>query len=338
MKKILIFLFSLIVGSIIFGLVMDKIGWKSLVLTLSTFNGLGGFVVILLTFLMALVGILRWHFILKTQGYNLSFWGLTQIWIAGFAISYVTPVALYGGEVFRSYSLKKKYDIPWHKNIASIVVETLLEATFLLQFLVFGLLSFFVLFGFPPQKIGLLIGMTILVLFIVLSFFYFKSYKGESMIKGILGLVGIKKLKKGVLLLDVEKEVFRFFRPGKKYIWQGLSLSFLRYFLSFLRCWFLIYFLGGGLNILKSAAILSSVKLSYAIPIPAALGSLEAIQTAIFPLLGLKARMGTAFSLLFRSADMIICVLGIAFLIKLSFNIIKINIIGRIDSLKKKIY
>ena len=339
MKKFLVFLASLFIGIVIFVFVIGKVGLKSIIQSFSLFSGQGGLAIIITTGLICLVSIWQWKFILKTQGYNLSKFNLGKIWVAGFTIRYLTPATFLGGETFKIYSIKKKFSIPWEKSIAATLIEKLLSGSIFLLFSILGIFSFFLLVGFPslrrPADIGIIMGGIILFLVIGLSIFYFKVFKKESILRKLLRFFGMKNNKNDEVILNIEKEIFSFFEPKKRWFWQGVGFAFLKHSLVLIRCFLIIFFLGGGVKILTAFAVYVFAGLAYFIPIPAALGTLDAAEAFAFGFLGLGSNMGTAFSLILRGAELLICLIGIVFLIKLGIKLLEGKIIDKIMSYLK---
>ncbi len=334
MKKVLLFVFSFFVGLTVFILVIGRVGIKSVSQAFSLFSGLGGLAIFITTCLIYLVAIWQWKFILKAQGYNLSQFELGKIWLAGFTIRYLTPFAFFGGEAFKIYSIKKLFSVPWEKSIAATFIEKLLSGSIFLLFSIVGIVSFFLLTDVPFQNIGTIVGV-ILVLAIILGIFYSKIFKKESILKKLFSFFGIKNGKNGNVILDTEKEIFSFFRPKKRWMWQGLGFAVLKYSLVLLRCFLIIFFLKGGISILRAFAVYVFVNIAYVFPIPATLGSLEVSQAFAFGFLGLGSNMGTAFSLILRGAELLICLIGVVCLIKLGMRLLKAKIVDKIISFFK---
>jgi uncharacterized membrane protein YbhN (UPF0104 family) len=98
-------------------------------------------------------------------------------------------------------------------------------------------------------------------------------------------------------------------------MWQGILVTILNLLFDILRFWFIIFFLKKGLvNLLFIFPIFAFVNLAYLLPIPTALGSLEALQAISFEALTLGADIGTAFSLILRGADLSLVLIGLIFL------------------------
>jgi len=340
MKKILKFLIALSIGFLIFGLVMKKVGWERINEAFVLFLGFKGLVIVLLTFSIAIISILRWKLILASQGLDTRAKDLGKLWSVGFAMSYLTPVALFGGEAFRIYLCKKKFNFSWEKSAASVVIDKILDGTLFLMFLVAGILAFVFYGYFPSRMMAWLVVLVIGGLSGLLLLFYFKALNKESTLEWLLKRLGIKKEKiknttNGKIIFDTEKEVIRFFSPKRKAFWKGLSLSFLRYFLLFLRAGLIIFFLKEGLEVSRVLAIYGFANLALLAPLPAGLGSLEAASAFSFGTLGLGFATGTIFGMVWRGADLLLCLVGVIFLIKFGADLAGIKILGFFDKLRK---
>ncbi len=316
MKKVLVFLFSFVIGLGLFFLVIEWVGWEEIKETLFAFSGWKGIVILGITLLIWLVGIWKYKFVYKSQGYNFSVWSLGEILFAGFTIAYLFPTTYFGGEVFKFYAIKKKFSLPWKKNLTAIAIEKLISLSILLLFLVVGAVSFLLLSNSLLKNFGIIALVLIGSLTIGLTIFYFKSFKKESILKWFFRFFGIKN-KKNHLVGDIEKEIFLFFDFRKTLMWKGLGIAFLKYLLVLIRCWFLLFFLKGEINIFISLAIFSFFYLSYLFPFPARLGSSEAAQVFAFGYLGLGTATGITFSFILRGAEILIALFGFIFLVKL---------------------
>lgn len=327
MRKFLFFLLFLIIGFVIFGFVIASIGWQAILQPLVFFRYWQGITIFSITLFWAVLNILRWKFILKTQGNNLPFSKIGSIWLSGYAIAYLTPIAMLGGEVSMSIGLKKGLSLSWQKSIASVLILRILNLTSIFLLLLFGFISFFVLTGLPLTSIAstsivMILGLAIIG--IILAIFYHQSFRKKSILRQFLKIFSKKFIfnnSKGFLneqmIFDIEKELFSFFKLKNKAMWQGLGITFLSAFLNLGRLWLILFFLGAQLiGIFQILAIFTFVYVAYVMPFPAALGSLEAGQVFVFSSLGLGVGMATAFSLILRGADFSLALVGIFFLIK----------------------
>lgn len=328
MKKVLLFLISLLIGIGLFVWILKMVGWQEIKNTFLVFTGWQGMVILGLTILMALVGTWKWKEILKGGGTDISFKELLRPYLAGFSIMFLAPIIVFGGEVLRAYILKNKNSIPWSKGMASVIIDRILEWTANLTVIFFGGLFFFLIIGFPPIKLGIVFGGLFLLFLTVITLFYFKSAKRESMLSFF-----IKNNQNQPL--EIEKEIFKFFKIKNKAMWKGFELSFLRAAIMYLRVWLLIIFLGKSIGALPALSVLSFTYLAVMIPIPTALGSHEAIQTFSFNSLGLGASTATAFTMIIRGAELIIALFGVIILFRLGITLLKNTMFKKINNFSK---
>lgn len=327
MKKAFLFLVSLLLGVGLFIWVGKIVGWGEIKNAFLAFTGWQGIVILSLTVLMALVGTWKWREILRGEEVKISFKSLLNPYLAGFAIMFLAPVLLLGGEIFRGYLLKEKNSVPWSKGMASVIIDRILEWTANLAVVFFGALFFFYKIGLPPKNLGIILGIVLFIFTVLISSFYFKIFKQERMAKSILQILGLKNLNHTNSILDIEKEIFNFFKPKNLILWKALSLSFLRAAFMYFRTWLLIIFLGKSLGAMPALSILGFTYLAAMIPIPTALGSHEAIQTFAFNSLGLGLSAATAFTMIIRGAELIIAFCGVMILFRLGISFLKNNLL-----------
>jgi len=316
MKKLLLLLISFLIGIGLFIWVGKMVGWQEIKMAFSVFTGWKGLVIFGLTFLIMLFGIWEWKVILKGKGINISFWELFRPYLAGYSIMYLASIVLVGREAFRSYVLKRKNSVPWPKSIASTIIDRILDFTIELVFIFFGIIFFLLLVGFPPKNLAMIFGGVFLISVIGTSFSYFKISKRESIAKFFIGIF-IPKYRNDHTPLHVEHEIFNFFKIKNRYMWKGFGLTFLEKLVKLLRTWLLILFLGKKISLLPVVSILGFSYLAMMIPIPANLGSHEAVQALVFNSLGLGANIGAVFTMISRGAELIFVLLGAFFFFRL---------------------
>jgi len=339
MKNFFKLLIASSIGFFIFLFVLKIVGWDKIIEAIKLFSGPKGLIIASLTFFIPIISCLNWKNILKSQGFNIPIKELIKLWIAGFAISFVTPFTVLGGEAFQIYFLNKKFDIGWEKSIASVVIRKILSGTFFILFLMIGILSF-CFYGYFPE--GTMIWLVFLIiggLFGSLLFFYFKVLNKESILRWLLKSVGINKEKieshkNGKVIFETEREIIKFFSPRSKTFWRSLFFAFLRYFLLFFRTGLVIFFLGKGIGVLKTLSIYGFTNFALMFPFPAALGSTEAISAFTFNALGMGAGNGTIYAMTLRAADLLLCITGIIFGIKIGLRAASEKIFDFIDKIK----
>ena len=141
------------------------------------------------------------------------------------------------------------------------------------------------------------------------------------MARSALAILGLKNHNHANSILEIEQEIFNFFGLKKRQMWKGFGLTFLRAFVMFLRGWVLVLFLGINLGGFLAFSLLSFTYIAVIIPIPAALGSHEAIQTFAFNSLGLGAPAATAFTMIIRGAELIVALIGTIFVFQIGLGL-----------------
>jgi len=319
-RKVLFFFISLFVGIGLLVWIIRFVGWPQIKSAFLIFTGWHGVIIVLLTFLMLLVGAWKWQMILKNQGYALSNREIIAPYLTCFSMVYLFPMVILGGEIFRSYVLREKHGVPWGKAIASIVIDKILEATSFLIAILAGLTFFLLKIGLPPRNLALILGGVLILFIIGIGFFYFKTFKKQSIVKPLIKFFNRSKLPNGDIL-EMEREMFKFFKIKKKALWQGFGLAFLRVAVTWLRCWVLILFLGKSIGLLPALSVLGFYYFAMMIPIPAALGSHEVVQVFAFNALGLGSSIAPAFTMIQRGAELIMAFIGIIIFFKLGLGL-----------------
>ena len=324
LKNFLLFLISLLIGVGLFFWIIKFVGWRVIKNALSVFTGWQGMVILGLTFLLSLICILKWKEILKGLGIEISFRNLFRPYFAGFSVMYFFPIVLMGGEVLRCYLLKEKKYLSWTKGMASVIIDRVLDWTTNLIIIFLGLAIFLLTVSRLPQNLGLIFGGVFIFWVVGISFFYFKVFKRESLAKFFISLVDFKY--NNAEPLEIEKEIFTFFKPKKAYFWKGFGLAFLEEVIVFLRTFLLVSFLGKKITPLSTIIINGFLYLATMIPIPASIGSLDIVQAFSFNALGFGAGTGVVFTLIIRGAEIILALFGLLILFRLGLNLLKITL------------
>lgn len=309
-KNILYFFISILISAILLCLVLGKFGIKEIWQSFLSFSPVGAFWILILTILYNLTAVWRWQSILKGGGYNISSKKIAPIWLAGIAVGYFTPIAVMGDGVVRAHMLKRNTQVSWKGGITSILIDKIFEGSIFLLIIILGIVVFISGNLAIPSGLGVIL---LLLLFPILgiTFFYSRAFKSQSIIKFISKPV--EKFIQGKMslkALDWEKEVFDFFEVKNKNMWRAVIFCILRGMICWLRCWSLLYFLGLNASGLVALVIAAFTNLSYLFPLPAAIGSHEALQTFAFSQVGLAARSAVAFSFILRAFDSLLYLIG----------------------------
>ena len=119
--------------------------------------------------------------------------------------------------------------------------------------------------------------------------------------------------------MEVEEGIMSFFSAQKKDLLKGMALSFLRHFLYVFRVFLIIYFLTGEIEPGFALVVYGLTILSMLLPLPAALGGMEVMVVLGFGALGFGFATGAAYAVTARSADLVICAIGMILFARLSF-------------------
>jgi uncharacterized protein (TIRG00374 family) len=294
------------------------------------------FIVFPLIFLAVIVvDTLKWRVIIKSEFLAPpSFLKILGARLVGFSVSYLTPSVFFGGEPFRVYLIKGENDFPTEKAISTVILDKLILFSVSFVFFFLGIFFLFYYLNFPLVVdvflflVGLLIGVSVFVLYSKLKKTSFK----KGVLVAVLERLYLNKLKaisnNQEKIREVEREIFLFFDKKRKETFRVMGFSFLEVSLLFLSYWLVVYFLGENLDFFQLFAINSMVYLAYFIPFPAALGSFEVAQAFAFGVFGLNPGSGVAFSLIVRGINLIISALGIGVLVWMEIKLLFQKIIN----------
>jgi len=313
-KKILLFFVSLSIGLAVFFLIGGEAGWGEVAQSLSLIKTWQFFLIAFFFLAGIETAVWVWKMILSRLGVQSNFWALNQAFLAGFTVSYLTPITLVGGEALRLYLLNEKLDISWKKGISSIIVSKMLDFVVLLTFVIGGLAAFFLRGGAFSQKVGSLLILSLGVLISFFVYLFFRGARKKSVVSELLRVVHLDDLletSKGQKLLQYEKEVLEFFNIHDHRFWKIIGATFLQHFFWFIQALLIVFFLVGSLKGLTGPLIVYSfAALGSVLFIPAALGSLEIVEGIAFVALGVPYSVAVVFSLIWRGTRLALCFVG----------------------------
>lgn len=303
-----LFITSLI-GAGIFILILQKVGLEQILNAIKSFSILNGLVVLFLFLLDYSILTWRWGMVLKSQGYNISFGKLFSARLVGFAVNYVTPILYTGGEPARAYVLKKEANVPFVTGLISIIVDEFLEVICGSIFLMIGISFLLSYFSVPSFLLNSLL-VVIIALLIFWLYFYRKLKTEKGFFTSIMSFLRLDKInfinkhKGGVIKL--ENELISFIKYKKSAFLDTILITICSYIIGIMEVKAVTVFLGLNLSwqyiiIIKILTILAGV-----IPIPGALGTLEAADALAFMILGLSTTLGITFALIIRFFNLIL--------------------------------
>lgn len=314
MKKLVFSLISLILGITLFFWLWNEIGWQEIKNNFLRLSVLEAGFLILLSFLIVFLGAIRWRTILKSKGYNFSLKELYAHYLAAFAITYLAPVIVLGGPIFRGYVLssKEKKTVALEKGMAISFIDEVFEYVSAWLMVFSALFLLFLTAGLPLKelRLAILLGFLFLAGFI----FYYFLIKKKSLIKL---LFKAEEQNNGV---KIEREILAFFEIKNKFFQKAFFLSLAKLSVRFFQYWLLLNFLGKPVSFLSGIIVLGVSILSMAPPVSADFGTHDLGSTILFEKIGLGKGAGIAFASLVRGLNLILSILGIGFLIKIGFD------------------
>jgi len=321
----LLILLSLIVGLIIFGFVIFSTGLSEIWSILLKFSILK-FAAILLLFLFGLaLWTYKWNIILKTHNHRLKFRKLFMFRIIDYAIGYVLPTGMFGGETTRAY-LTHKEGVHLPTAISTIIIDRALELTINV---VLGLLCIVYLLANKVLSHNMTIIFTIFLFIMIffLVFFYYNFMNKKGVFTAFLKffrLNNLKFIKKFESKIErVEHYMIRFFNHHKLKFFYALFIAALGWVVFFFQAYLIFYFFGYHVKFITVFLVMILSGFVTTLPMPAYVGILEGGIAGIFMLVKLKASAGVAYSLILRARDIIFIILGFIFLSKMGISLTK---------------
>jgi len=323
-KRIIIFI-SVLIGLGALWYIFDKIPIGQVI---SIFKGVTILQIsfyIILQFVMFYTLTFRWKLILRSQNIkDVDLFSLTNYKVVGYAVSFLTPTAKIGGEPVRAALLSNRHDIPFDKALSSVVIDKTLELTTSASFFVIGALILLMSFVVDPNLRYWIIGVSLFFI-IVFGIFNYRMMSGKTFFLKLFNILGFNKIKKfkkfAKKLKNFERLVIKFYHKDKRFFFQAVLVSALSWILMFFEYSIAGSMLGQDLSPMQIFLIFSFVGAAYLIPIPMALGSLEASQISVFNILKIGSATGVAISLIIRLKDIIISVIGLLMLTVYGFKL-----------------
>ncbi len=263
--------------------------------------------ILLLNSGIVLLFALRWWQIIRAQGYSVPYLAAARYYLAGFAISYLTPGQHFGGEPVQVLFLRQRHKIPGSQALASIALER--GITFLSNFAVLAAGIALILSSGLLDILSLRQALTASVVFLLLPVLYFVLLSFGVLPFGVI----LAKVKIGFILSlrRAEEQLSDLVREKPVLFVQGLALSVLIWLALFLEFWLMIYFLGLTVNTVQLITLVVAGRLALWVPTPGALGALEASQVFAMQALGFDPAYGLGLSLLIRARDILFAVAGL---------------------------
>jgi len=277
----------------------------------------------LLYYLLSVFGILffatlRWYNILLSQKVNINFWRLFAYRLVGSAMSYLTPGPKVGGEFFQSAAMRKE-KISFTQRLSSIVIDRTVELSSSGFFFIIGAIVgvAFLPFNLDFGTRAILISVCIVALYLIYLFFK-QVFSGKSVFHSLFRMFKLHRFKKlekyEQKVIDFERYVIDFYSRDRKHFFISIALTFFTWIGMFAEYYFLLKMFGVSASLLSIFMVVSFVGLAYLLPMPMALGTLEAGQVSAFAIIQASTAIGIGVALIIRAKDIILSLIGVFFM------------------------
>jgi len=235
----------------------------------------------------------------------------------GYAVSYSTPSAHVGGEPVRALMLKKE-GVETSDAFSSVILDKSIEMAGYIIFSAIGLFMVLLTFNIASSFTYIAMFLALAITAFLIIVFFTKLKRNERIFVKLFKkfrLDRFKFVKKFIHKVEeIEISMSGFMNHGSKGFHQCVTITLLLWIFMYVEYYFGLKMIGVSPSLSGIFLIGVFIAISYAVPIPGALGALEAGQISIFTLLGYSPSQAIAFSLLIRARDIMRTLIGYFFL------------------------
>ncbi len=268
----------------------------------------------------------RWWLLLYAQGYALPYHNLIAYRLATFAVSYFTPGPHFGGEPLQVYLVSARHKVPVSVSIAAVVLDKVLEMLANFTFLTLGVIFVLRLQVLPGASDEQLLAASLLLLALPLAVLA-ALWLGWHPLSALLAwlerpwqhVAGWFGKQPGPLTTSAffhmvrqsEDQSIVLCRQHPAILLLAIGASALSWAAIVAEFWLMTNVLGLNLTLPQAVAALLAARVAILLPLPAALGALEASQALAMRALGQSPAAGVSLSLLIRGRDVLLGVIGL---------------------------
>lgn len=278
--------------------------------------------VLLLWLVVYFINTLSWYSIIRSGGKaGFSFARLYKFTVTGFALNYVIPVGLMGGEPYRIMELKPYIGI--ERATSSVILYVMMH---IFSHFCFWLSSAVLYISLYPMGWGMGIVLGIITLFCLLvTVLFIKAYRDGMVVACVHVGSRIPFLKKKVLhfaetykekLENIDRQIALLHQQKKRTFYAVLSLEYIARVVSCLEIWLILNVLTSHVSFADCCLIaaFSSLLANLLFFLPMQLGGREGGFALAVGGLSLSGAYGVYVALITRVREMIWIVIGLAFM------------------------
>lgn len=250
----------------------------------------------------------RWWVLLATNGYRLPYGALTLYRLAAFSISYFTPGTQFGGEPLQVHLLERRDGVPLATATASVVLDRVLELLANFAFLALGTTVVLGL-GVYPRGAAIPLVLAAVSLLALPLLYIVAARSGRRPGTWILAhapsiLAGRRWMEQlRGFVSTAEDEVRRLTLDRPLGIIAGLAASGVSWAALLAEWWLATAYLGFPLDVARLVAVVTATRLAFLVPVPGALGALEASLLLSLTALGYQPQQAISLALFIRVRD-----------------------------------
>ena len=250
----------------------------------------------------------RWWIILRAENPSLPFLPLVGYRLSVFGLSYFTLGPQMGGEPLQVIYLQRNHGLTFARAASAVIIDKLLE--FLVNFLLIGIGAWAIVrVGlFSDNGVRLTWSLIGLAGLLIMPLAYLiLLYSGKLPISRILVKQHFIQPKNRIVRMSIVAEhmASSFCRKHLRAMFLSFGISVLAMVGIALEYYLLAHFLEMRINVVQIFAALTSMQISFLMPLPGGLGAFEASQVFVLGAFGQSASAAISLTLLMRARDIL---------------------------------
>lgn len=276
--------------------------------------------ILLLWLFVYLINTTSWYIIIRSSGKTgFSFARLYKFTVTGFALNYVTPVGLMGGEPYRIMELKPYVGI--ERATSSVILYVMMHIFSHFCFWLSSVLLYVCLY--PVGWVTGIILAAITLFCLLITILFIKGYRHGMAVACVRMGSHIPFLKKKVLrfaethkekLENIDRQIALLHQQKKRTFYAALSLEYTARVISCLEIWLILNVLTTNVSFADCCLIaaFSSLLANLLFFLPMQLADAKAASPLLWAGLSLSGAYGVYAALITRVREMIWIVIGLA--------------------------